>query len=75
MMTLSAGRDYTPACAPVVLKRIGGRIPELGFVRSGAPDYEDYRQALEAVAPTFGFFAGAPPPTASLETRFPVAAE
>lgn len=75
IMTLSAGKDYTPACAPVVLKRIAGRIPELGFIRPDAPDYEGYRRELEAVAPAFGFFASAPRHAAGVEAGLPLAAE
>lgn len=51
-MTLSnpGGMNFTPASAPIVLKRVTDRIPQLGFLRPGAPDYDSYRQELEAVA-------------------------
>jgi hypothetical protein len=64
IMTLSnpSGTQFTPASAPIVLRRVADRIPQLGFIRSDAPEYESYRQELEAVAPEFGFFATAPRP-------------
>ena len=78
IMTLSnpAGMNFTPACAPVVLKRIEveDKIPRLGFIRSDAPDYESYRRELETVEPAFGFFAGAPRPALGVPAR-PAAAE
>jgi hypothetical protein len=76
IMTLSnpAGMNFTPACAPVVLKRIEDKIPRLGFNRSDAPDYEAYRRELETVEPAFGFFAGAPRPAPGVPAR-PAAAE
>jgi hypothetical protein len=43
--------------APIVLKRVADKIPQLGFIRADAPDYEAYRQELETVTPAFGFFA------------------
>jgi hypothetical protein len=71
IMTLSnpGGMNFTPASAPIVLKRVTDRIPQLGFLRPGAPDYDSYRQELEAVAPAFGFFASAPRPAAGAEAR------
>ncbi len=71
IMTLSnpSGMHFTPACAPIVLRRVTDRIPQLGFIRPGAPDYESYRQELEAVAPEFGFFATAPRPVGDAEAR------
>src|SRR6266566_8148727 len=71
VMTLSnpSGMHFTPACAPIVLRRVTDRIPQLGFIRPGAPDYESYRQELEAVAPEFGFFATAPRPVGDAEAR------
>jgi hypothetical protein len=62
IMTLSnpSGMQFTPAGAPIVLKRVTEEITQLGFIRPGAPDYEYYRQELQAVAPAFGFFATAP---------------
>ena len=70
-MTLSnpSGMQFTPASAPIVLMRIADKIPALGFIRPGAPDYEAYRQELEAVAPAFGFFATAPRPAAGVEAK------
>jgi hypothetical protein len=61
-MTLSnpSGMQFTPASAPIVLRRVADKIPQLGFILSDPLDYESYRQELEAVAPAFGFFAAAP---------------
>jgi hypothetical protein len=61
IMTLSnpSGMHFTPASAPVVLKRIADKIPQLGFVRTDAPDYDAYRRELETVTPAFGFFVAA----------------
>ena len=75
IMTLSnpGGMNFTPASAPIVLTRVTDKIPQLGFVRSDAPDYDFYRRELEAVAPAFGFFATAPRPAAEL--RLVTAAE
>jgi hypothetical protein len=70
-MTLSnpGGMNFTPASAPIVLRRVTDKIPQLGFIRSGAPDYEFYRQELETVAPAFGFFTTAPRPASGAEAR------
>ena len=77
MMTLSnpAGMNFTPACAPVVLKRVADRIPPLGFLRPGAPGYELYRRELESVVPAFGLFASAPRRVSGVEASLAVAAE
>lgn len=77
IMTLSnpVGMNFTPACAPVVLKRIEDKIPRLGFIRTDAPDYEFYRRELETVEPGFGFFAGAPRPASGVQARLAAAAE
>jgi hypothetical protein len=71
IMTLSnpSGMQFTPASAPIVLRRVTDRIPQLGFLRPGAPDYDYYRRELEAVAPEFGFFASAPQPPSAADTR------
>jgi hypothetical protein len=57
-----AGTHFTPASAPIVLRRLVDRAPQLGFVQPDAPDYENYRRELETVIPAFGFFAAAPAP-------------
>ena len=71
IMTLSnpSGMQFTPASAPIVLRCVADRIPQLGFLRPGAPDYDYYRRELEAVAPAFGFFASAPQPPSAADTR------
>jgi hypothetical protein len=62
-----AGAHFTPASAPIVLRRVIDQTPQLGFIQPGAPDYEAYRRELEMVTPAFGFFAAAPPPNADTE--------
>jgi hypothetical protein len=71
MMTLSnpGGMHFTPVSAPVVFKRIVDNVPQLGFIEPEAPDYESYRQELEAVAPDFGFFATAPRRVSGAEAK------
>jgi len=54
------GMHFTPAAAPIVLRRIVDEMPKLGFIQSDDPDYELYREELELVAPAFGQFASAP---------------
>jgi hypothetical protein len=68
IITLSnpGGAHFTPASAPIVLRRVVGQTPQLGFIRPGAPDYEAYRRELDMVMPLFGFFATAPRPTSEL---------
>ena len=75
-MTLSnpGGMHFTPVSAPIVLRRIVDKVPQLGFIRPDAADYESYRQELESVAPAFGFFATAPRPAAGPEAK-PAAVE
>jgi hypothetical protein len=52
------GTVYTPASAPVVLRRVKqGEIPQLGFIRPGMPGYDAYSNELETVIPAFGLFA------------------
>lgn len=71
MMTLAnpGGMHFTPVSAPVVFKRIVDKVPQLGFIEPEAPDYESYRQELEAVAPDFGFFATAPRRVSGVEAK------
>ena len=61
------GAHFTPASAPIVLRRVVNQTPQLGFIRPGAPDYEGYRQELEIVMPVFGCFATAPRPSSDAE--------
>jgi hypothetical protein len=63
-MTLSnpSGMQFTPASAPIVLRRVTETKAPLGFIRADAPEYESYRQELAAVVPAFGLFAGTPRP-------------
>jgi len=71
IMTLSnpSGMQFTPASAPIVLRRVADKIPALGFIRPDSADYEFYRRELEAVAPAFGFFATAPRAAAEAKAR------
>jgi hypothetical protein len=70
IITLSnpGGAHFTPASAPIVLRRIVDQTPQLGYIRTGAPDYEAYRRELETVMPAFGFFAAAPRPISETES-------
>jgi len=62
IMTLSnpGGANFTPASAPIVLRRIVDETPRLGFIRPDTTDYDAYRRDLETVVPTFGLFATLP---------------
>ena len=69
IMTLSnpGGAHFTPASAPIVLRRVVDETPKLGYIRLGTPDYESYRRELEAVMPAFGFYALAARPASGSE--------
>jgi hypothetical protein len=69
IMTLSnpRGMHFTPATAPIVLRRVAGEIPRLGFLRPDSPDYESYRRELETVIPAFGLLSMVPRPAAEPE--------
>ncbi|WP_049803055.1 hypothetical protein [Bradyrhizobium japonicum] len=58
------GAQFTPASAPIVLRRVVDHTLPLGFIRPGALSYESYRRELEMVVPVFGVFAPAPPQAA-----------
>jgi hypothetical protein len=77
IMTLSnpSGIQFTPASAPIVLRRLADQKPRLGFIRPDAPEFESYRAELAAVAPAFGFFAGAPQTAPSADARPTVVGE
>ncbi len=60
ILTLSnpRGVHFTPASAPVVMRRlVGEQLPALGYVHPGVPDYDTYRAQLLAVFPDYGLFA------------------
>jgi hypothetical protein len=57
-----AGAQFAPASAPIVLRRVIGQTPQLGFIQPGTPDYEAYRRELDMVIPEFAYFAAAPLP-------------
>jgi hypothetical protein len=71
ILTLSnpSGTQFTPASAPIVLRRVVDKIPALGFVGPDVPDYESYRQELATVEPAFGFFARTPRPDSGAEAK------
>jgi hypothetical protein len=71
IMTLAnpSGGQFTPASAPIVLRRVKENKPRLGFIRPDTPEYEAYREELAAVAPAFGFFAAAPQPATGADAR------
>jgi hypothetical protein len=62
LLTLSnpRGMHFTPACTPVVIKRLGEQVPHLGFVHPGAPDYEFYKGLLVDVVPNYGLVGQMP---------------
>jgi hypothetical protein len=64
IMTLSnpSGRHFTPSSAPILLRRVTGEMPQLGFIRPDSPDYETYRRELETVMPDFGLLSLIPRP-------------
>jgi hypothetical protein len=59
IMTLAnpGGTHFIPTTAPIVLRRLGEVVPQLGFVHRHSPDYDLYRMQLRSVAPDFGMFA------------------
>jgi hypothetical protein len=60
MLTLSnpRGMQFTPASVPIVIRRVGERTPQLGYVHPGAADYEDYAAQLRNVLPNYGVLSG-----------------
>jgi hypothetical protein len=77
IMTLSnpSGMHFTPASAPIVLRRVPGEIPQLGFIRPGSPNYNSYRRELETVMPAFGLLSMVSQPTAEPEAGLSGSAE
>ncbi len=63
ILTLSnpQGVHFTPASAPVVLRRVGDQVPQLGFVHAGTTDYDVYQAQLRNVLPEFGLLAKSDP--------------
>jgi hypothetical protein len=62
IMTLSnpGGLHFTPSSAPIILRRIVGQVPRIGYIGADLPEYQVYRGELETVIPAFGLL-GAPP--------------
>jgi hypothetical protein len=69
MLTLSnpVGVHFTPASAPIVLRRLGEYTPQLGFVHPGSPDYDLYQTELQSVVPDFGILVQPPLKTEARE--------
>jgi hypothetical protein len=69
IMTLShpGGLQFTPASAPIVLRRLVGEIPRIGYVGPDLPEYEAYRRELETVMPAFGLFSAVPQSDVKIE--------
>jgi hypothetical protein len=67
IMTLSnpGGTHLIPTAAPIVLRRLGETVPQLGFVHRDNADFDLYLSQLGGVAPNFGSFAE--PPAAAVE--------
>ncbi len=59
VFTLSnpGGVNFIPAATPIVLRRISGEIPRLGFVHPVNPEHQDYMSLVQGVMPTFGLLA------------------
>jgi hypothetical protein len=64
-----SGTHFTPASAPILLRRVPTEIPQLGFIRPDSPYYEAYRRELETVTPAFGLLSMVPRLTAEPEAR------
>ena len=62
-----SGMHFTPASAPIVLRRILGEVPQLGFVRPDSLDYDAYLRDLEKVTPEFGLMRVVPRAAAELD--------
>jgi hypothetical protein len=77
IMTLSnpTGMHFTPASAPIVLKRVPSETPQIGFIRPDSPDYDAYRRELETVMPAFGLLSTVTPPAAKPEAELARSAE
>jgi hypothetical protein len=50
------GMNFTPASAPLVLRRVAAQTPQLGYVHPGRQDYDRYLGELASVTPPFGGF-------------------
>jgi hypothetical protein len=55
----SGKREYVPTSGPIVLRRILGELPQLGFITRDSVGYERYRAELDMVTPNHAFFAAA----------------
>lgn len=45
---------FIPATSPIVLRRLSGEAPQLGFVHDASPDYGSYMSEIKSVFPDFG---------------------
>jgi hypothetical protein len=77
IMTLSnpGGLHFTPASAPIILRRIVGQMPRIGYIGADLPEYQVYRRELETVIPTFGLLGVPPQPSVQIATALPKAPE
>jgi hypothetical protein len=51
------GVNFIPACAPVVLQKLGDEERKIGLLKPDTPDYKRYIEQLNTVAPDFGLVA------------------
>jgi hypothetical protein len=77
IMTLSnpGGLHFTPASAPIILRRVRGQTPRTGYIGSDLPEYEAYRRELETVVPVFGLLGVPPQPNVQIAMALPKAPE
>ena len=77
IMTLSnpGGLHFTPASAPIILRRVVGQVPRSGYIGADLPEYEVYRQELETVIPAFGLLSTALQPSIPIATALTKAPE
>jgi hypothetical protein len=70
IMTLSnpGGLHFTPASAPIILRRVVGQIPRTGYIGPDLPEYDAYRRELDTVIPAFGLLGTAPQPSVPIAT-------
>jgi hypothetical protein len=77
IMTLSnpGGLHFTPASAPIVMRRVVGQLPRTGYIGPDVPEYDAYRRELETVIPAFGLLGTAPQPSIPIAKALTKASE